>query len=213
MAPASAEGAGTSGLPGGAMLEKARRLVPPHCRRVKVISLGAEGVGKSCLIKRHCEERFVTKHIATIGIDFGVKTADTVSGGPVKVNFWDLSGEARYYEIRNEFYADAQGAIVVYDVNSAATLTALDGCWREALQYGLPPGVPAFLCANKVDLPERKREVSEQAGRAFAERHGFTYVETSANTGKNVDEMFAALFDATYRFSTAQALAPAAQDG
>ena len=33
---------------------------------------GKTGVGKSCLIKRFCEDKFVSKHIATIGIDFGV---------------------------------------------------------------------------------------------------------------------------------------------
>ena len=30
-------------------------------------------VGKSCLIKRYCEGRFVSKYITTIGVDYGVK--------------------------------------------------------------------------------------------------------------------------------------------
>eukprot|EP00056_Hartaetosiga_gracilis_P022677 m.32258 g.32258 ORF g.32258 m.32258 type:complete len:357 (+) comp9769_c0_seq1:64-1134(+) len=41
-------------------------------RRIKVITLGDAVVGKSCLIKRYCEKRFVSKYMATIGIDFGV---------------------------------------------------------------------------------------------------------------------------------------------
>lgn len=40
--------------------------------------MGSGGCGKSCLIKRYCEDRFVTKYIATIGVDYGVK--------PVKVD-------------------------------------------------------------------------------------------------------------------------------
>lgn len=35
--------------------------------RIKILSIGTAGTGKSCLIKRFCEERFVSKYIATIG--------------------------------------------------------------------------------------------------------------------------------------------------
>ena len=60
--------------------------------RLKVISLGEPGVGKSCLIKRFCEDKFVTKHVATIGIDFGVKPV-MIDGESVRVNFWDLASK------------------------------------------------------------------------------------------------------------------------
>ena len=30
-------------------------------------------MGKSCLIKRYCEDRFVSRYITTIGVDYGVK--------------------------------------------------------------------------------------------------------------------------------------------
>ena len=43
--------------------------------RIKIISMGAPGVGKSCLIKRYCEEKFVSKYIGTIGVDYGVKVS------------------------------------------------------------------------------------------------------------------------------------------
>lgn len=39
----------------------------------KVISVGNQEAGKSCLIKRYCEGRFVKRYISTIGIDYGVK--------------------------------------------------------------------------------------------------------------------------------------------
>ncbi len=41
------------------------------------LSLGAAGVGKSCLIKRFCEGRFVSRYIQTIGVDYGVKVFST----------------------------------------------------------------------------------------------------------------------------------------
>lgn len=54
-----------------------RKPVQPQVReflRIKVISMGEGGSGKTCLIKRYCEQRFVAKYISTIGVDFGVKT-------------------------------------------------------------------------------------------------------------------------------------------
>ena len=55
--------------------------------RIKIISMGSGGTGKSCIIKRFCEERFVSKYIATIGVDYGVKPVQ-VDGEDVRVNFW-----------------------------------------------------------------------------------------------------------------------------
>lgn len=57
--------------------------------------MGDTKVGKSCIIKRYCEGRFVQKYITTIGVDYGVKKV-TVSGRKVAVNFFDLSGSADY---------------------------------------------------------------------------------------------------------------------
>lgn len=56
-------------------------------RRIKVITLGSNASGKSCLIKRFCEERFVSKYIPTIGVDYGVK-AVKVRDTQIRVNFW-----------------------------------------------------------------------------------------------------------------------------
>jgi len=39
----------------------------------KITSVGNQEVGKSCLIKRYCEGRFVKRYISTIGVDYGVK--------------------------------------------------------------------------------------------------------------------------------------------
>merc|ERR1712070_1174164 len=49
--------------------------------------MGEAGVGKSCIIKRYCEEQFVTRYISTIGVDYGVKSVQ-VDGVEAKVNFW-----------------------------------------------------------------------------------------------------------------------------
>jgi DnaJ family protein C protein 27 len=37
------------------------------------MSIGDAESGKSCLIKRYCEGRFIQRYITTIGVDYGVK--------------------------------------------------------------------------------------------------------------------------------------------
>lgn len=69
--------------------------------------MGERGCGKSCLIKRYCEDKFVSKYIGTIGVDYGVKPL-SLGEFDVKVNLWDMAGAPEYLEVRNEFYKDAQ---------------------------------------------------------------------------------------------------------
>ena len=65
--------------------KKGGPVAPASVNRIKVITAGSGGVGKSCLVKRFCEERFVSKYIATIGVDYGVKPVE-VDGSTVRVN-------------------------------------------------------------------------------------------------------------------------------
>ena len=46
-------------------------------KRIKILSMGDAKTGKSCLIKRFCEGRFLDDYIPTIGIDYGVKGFQT----------------------------------------------------------------------------------------------------------------------------------------
>ncbi len=168
----------------------------PVLERIKVISVGSGGCGKSCLIKRYCEDRFVNKYIATIGVDYGVKPVK-INNSEVRVNFWDLSGHPEFFEIRNEFYKDAQGCLLVYDVASRESFDECDVWLAEATKYGVNlRDIPVTLCANKVD---KKRAVSEDEGKNFAQSRGLTYFEMSAASGQNVTEMFEYLFQAAYR--------------
>ena len=169
---------------------------PPPIQRIKIISMGTGGCGKSCMIKRYCEDRFVSKYIATIGVDYGVKPVK-IDGCDVRVNFWDLSGHPEFFDIRNEFYKDAQGCVLVFDVSSRESFEDCDNWLAEAAKFGINPReIPIAVCANKID---KKRVVSEQEGRDYAQGRGFLYYEVSAATGQNIMEMFDLLFQNVYR--------------
>ncbi|XP_066091130.1 dnaJ homolog subfamily C member 27 isoform X2 [Saccopteryx bilineata] len=197
-----------------------KRKEPGKSLRIKVISMGNAEVGKSCIIKRYCEKRFVSKYLATIGIDYGV-TKVQVRDREIKVNIFDMAGHPFFYEmrklrrrevkwlaqdhttnfvhlffyvkVRNEFYKDTQGVILVYDVGQKDSFDALDA-WLAEMKQDLGPhgnmeNIVFVVCANKID-GTKHRCVDESEGRLWAESKGFLYFETSAQTGEGINEMF-----------------------
>lgn len=83
----------------------------------KILSVGDSQTGKSCIIKKYCEGRFVQKYITTIGVDYGVKKM-SLHNKQIAINFFDLSGDEVYFDIVKEFFKDSQGVILVVDLTS-----------------------------------------------------------------------------------------------
>ena len=94
-------------------------------KRVKLISLGDAGAGKSAIIKvntykifniisilfqRHCEHRFVSRYVMTIGIDYGViKIANkNPSEKSVTVSIFDVGGHEAFQLVRSQFYEESE---------------------------------------------------------------------------------------------------------
>lgn len=157
--------------------------------------MGNAEVGKSCIIKRYCEKRFVHKYLATIGIDYGVSKV-TIQEREVKVNIFDMAGHPIFYEVRNEFYKDTQGALLVFDVSDRKSFESLDH-WLMEMKNEMGnqndhDNVVVCVCANKIDI---KRAVDESEGRLWADSKGFQYFETSAQNGDGVNDVFQALFE------------------
>ncbi|KAL4223824.1 DnaJ subfamily C member 27 [Mactra antiquata] len=77
----------------------------------------------------------------------------TVKDREVKVNIFDMAGHPIFYEVRNEFYKDTQGAVMVYDVADRSSFEALDHLLLE-MQNEIGnqtehDNVVVCVCANK----------------------------------------------------------------
>ncbi|NXS89128.1 DJC27 protein, partial [Erpornis zantholeuca] len=183
----------------------AKRKEPRKALRVKVISMGNAEVGKSCIIKRYCEKRFVSKYLATIGIDYGV-TKVQIRDREIKVNIFDMAGHPFFYEVRNEFYKDTQGVILVYDVGSKESFDSLDSWLAEMKQelgpHGNMDNVVFVVCANKVGNSRKFPETFPGKGRGRGVGvgkgwdRGFLYCEPSAQSGEGIPEMFQTFYSA-----------------
>lgn len=173
--------------------------------RVRIVIAGAEAVGKSCIIKRYCEKRFVAKYLPTIGIDYGA-TRIFVDKREVSVHIFDTSGLQLFKEVRNEFYREAHGLLLVTDVSRRESFDCL-GEWVREIKLelsregrGLDHTV-CFLAANKSDVAPDRREVDELEAKLWSELHGFSYFDTSACSGGGITDMFQAFFSQLVRLA------------
>jgi small GTP-binding protein len=155
-------------------------------RKFKVVLMGASSVGKTSLVIRFSRNVFSENQDATIGAAFISREMDTAKG-PVALHVWDTAGQERYRALVPRYSQGASAILVVFDLSEAGSLDSARDWFAEAHENH-PIGVSWFLVGNKCDLAVA---ADVEKAKAFAAAHGLAYVETSAKTGQNVDELFA----------------------
>eukprot|EP00747_Dinoflagellata_sp_TGD_P169555 gnl/TRDRNA2_/TRDRNA2_198826_c0_seq1.p1 gnl/TRDRNA2_/TRDRNA2_198826_c0~~gnl/TRDRNA2_/TRDRNA2_198826_c0_seq1.p1 ORF type:complete len:231 (+),score=53.47 gnl/TRDRNA2_/TRDRNA2_198826_c0_seq1:77-694(+) len=156
----------------------------PKVFHFKLVLLGDASVGKSCLVVRFAKGEFYEYQEPTIGAAF---MTQTVSLGDVVVKFeiWDTAGQERYKSLAPMYYRGAAAAVIVYDITSKESFDAAKS-WVVELQS---TDTLIALAGNKTDL-EANRQVETETARAYAEDMGILFMETSAKSGQNVNELF-----------------------
>lgn len=97
----------------------------------------------------------------------------------------------RYHSLAPMYYRGAQAAIVVYDITNQDTFGRAKN-WVKELQRQAAPDIVIALAGNKQDLAN-KRMVEFEEAQAYAEEHGLLFMETSAKTAANVNQIFMAI--------------------
>lgn len=158
-----------------------------RAREVKVVLLGDTGVGKSSLVLRFITNEFKPYHESTIGASFMSKLI-MVEGSPIKFQIWDTAGQEKYHSLAPMYYKGAAAAIVVYDITNEKTFRTLQD-WVAELKAQGPENIVIAVAGNKSDLSDQ-RQVDTPSAEAYAASIGATFLETSAKTKSNVDEIF-----------------------
>ena len=152
----------------------------------KILTLGESGVGKTCILRRFVENKFLKNHLATIGIDFRAKTIQ-INGYEVKLKIWDTAGEERFRNITNQYYKGADGIILVFDLTNFDTMNKIRDWYNQIKNNTSSNDIGLVLVANKSDL---KREVSNEECLNLSKELNIQLYETSALTGEGVNEIF-----------------------
>ena len=154
---------------------------------LKYVIVGDAAVGKSNLLLRYTHGEFKEEYQLTIGVEFGSNNI-IVDNNIFRIQIWDTAGQENFRSITRSYYKNSACALIVYDITRRQSFENLIN-WIEDCKNSSPKTVFMVLIGNKCDL-EKNREVSEEEGREFAEKYGMLFFETSAKTGKNVEEVF-----------------------
>lgn len=138
---------------------------------------------------RYVDNTFSQSMLSTIGVDFKTRTI-TVDRRQVKLQIWDTAGHERFRTITNAFYRGAMGILLVYDITNKQSFANISHWIKNITEQCSGGDAPAILIAgNKSDLNER-RVVSLEEAQEMAEFHHVKCMETSAQSGQNIEEAF-----------------------
>jgi len=160
----------------------------------KIVILGDSAVGKTSLINQFVENAFEEDYKPTLGANIIRK--DVIlenSNAKVRLIVWDLAGQEKYNVVRSLYYQGCVGALLVYDITRANTLSNIETKWLDDFKKYVKKEGTYLLIGNKCDLKDQ-RMISEDAGIALAEKiRASKFIETSAKLGENVDNAFKTL--------------------
>ena len=158
---------------------------------LKLLLLGDSSVGKTSILLKYISNKFDESSISTVGVDYMDKIID-YNKFKIKLQIWDTSGEEKFRTITKNFYRNADGLLVVFDLTRKETYDHVRGWINEAKENN--DKIKTILIGNKLDLKD-ERKVENGVAKQFAEKNSLKYLETSAKDGVNISESFKAMID------------------
>ncbi|CAF1121593.1 unnamed protein product [Rotaria sordida] len=153
----------------------------------KILIIGDSGVGKTTILQRFAQDYFSTEYVATIGVDFQIRTLD-IDSKRCKLQVWDTAGQDRFKCVVSSFYRNANGVIICFDLTDLESFRNVNNWFEEVKRY-CPEQTPIFLIGTKSDLKTR-RMVSDDMIKNYTEKNRLSYLETSSKTNENVEKCF-----------------------
>jgi len=125
--------------------------------------------------------------MASVGVDFKLKNIE-IDGKKIKIQIWDTAGQERYKTITTSYYRGANSICIVYDITDSESFEHIKN-WIEEIHQYAKESVMLFLVGNKNDLEER-RQISKKQGEDLAGQYDMIFLETSAKSTNNIEELF-----------------------
>jgi len=153
---------------------------------LKIIIVGAIGVGKTSVIGKYISNKFLDGERMSISYEIQNKIIDLDSDTRVNLKIVDTAGEEKYMSLPNQYFKDCHGAIVMYDLTEKNSFTKIKD-WLNILKEKAPEKIIIMLAGNKSDLYCLKADLEDQL-KPYKEK--YDHYEISAKSGSNVSLVF-----------------------
>lgn len=154
----------------------------------KIVMLGDSGVGKTSLVNKWIKGTYSAATPPTIGAAY-MQTVFSYDGKDYKIQIWDTAGEEKYRAMAPVYAQGSFGAVIVVDITRENAFETLDS-WIEMARKD--DDIPIIVAGNKYDLESEKKIDFEMANKA-CEARNLQYLETSAQSGYGVEDLFGEL--------------------
>lgn len=153
---------------------------------IKICMVGDKNVGKTSLFLRLSRNRFESRYVPTVGLEFQVAFVKSNRNHVSKLQLWDIGGDIRYNLMVNSYYRGAGIIIMVFDLSNGQSLKQLINDQKHLREYE-SHGAKFVLVGNKSDLD---RTVDESDLKLISHD---TYIEVSLKDQTGVPELINAL--------------------
>ncbi|MHA1266483.1 MAG: Rab family GTPase [Candidatus Helarchaeota archaeon] len=169
-----------------------RKLVPER----KILLLGANAVGKTTLFKSIIGEMVDVSYRPSLSVNIGYKIFN-LNGKQVGLRIWDLGGQLLHRPVWRNYYANTNGAILMYDITRKNTFLDIMN-WKLEMRKHIKKKFPVILVGNKCDLVNDRRISIDEGKKLKKKLKARAFFETSALYNTNVSEVFQRLLSMVF---------------
>lgn len=152
----------------------------------KIVVCGDPGVGKTSTILRLTDNAFMRTYVPTLGVSISERLL-TLGDKHVNLILWDIAGQSKFEIMRRHFYKGTDAVILIFDLTNRQSFESVSNWFKDIKKY--EKDVIGLIFGNKEDLLDKRKIPTEEAINT-ANTLNLEYVETSALTGKNIEQSF-----------------------
>ena len=154
----------------------------------QMLIIGDCSVGKTSIITRYTNGTFKEEYLGTVGLDYYSKE-EIIDNKTILIKLWDTAGEERYKSLTQNYFRNAEGVLLVFDVTNTDSFNNLKE-WISSIKLNMEGKnifIPIVIIGNKLDM-EDQREITKEQAEKFVSENNYKYFETSAKTGEGIDK-------------------------
>ncbi|KAJ5069155.1 ras-like protein [Anaeramoeba ignava] len=153
----------------------------------KLVVIGGGSIGKSCLVVRYLQGKFIQDYDPTIEENY--RKMVLVDDKPSMLEILDTAGQEEYRTVRDKYLKQGEGFLLCFSITDRASFSEARKLFENLKVAKRTDKIPIVTVGNKSDL-EDERLINQEEGEELASKYNSVYIETSAKTGANVQAAF-----------------------
>ena len=180
-------------------VERNLKDITKYDKSLKIVLLGESMVGKSSIVHRICEGKFIEHLSPTISIEYFNYTTRVNKDLIIRMQIWDTAGQEKFDSIVKQYYQSSDFGIYIYAIDDLQSFDKLKD-WVYKAKDNNSNDMKSILLGNKSDL-ESNRKVSSYEGENFAKENKFVLFREISCKNDNDSEKILEVFDEISRIT------------